>query len=67
MHDLWHHDGILFQKYGHRVIYDATKSVLKQKLNMYFIGKQWAWKAVRFVQLVDVQRKLGLVKLRDFD
>jgi hypothetical protein len=63
---LWHPDGILFQKYGHRVLYDAA-SHFDAKVDSVRRDKQWVWNAAKSDQLVDIQSKLGLIHLKDSD
>ena len=63
-HDLWHPNGVLFQKYGHRVIYDPA-SQFEAKVATVLEEKQWVWKAARSEQPVDIQSKLSLIKLKD--
>uniref|UniRef100_A0A2N9G956 Uncharacterized protein n=1 Tax=Fagus sylvatica TaxID=28930 RepID=A0A2N9G956_FAGSY len=48
-HDMWHPNGVLFQKYSHRVIliYDAA-SQFEAKIETVLREKQWVWKALEF-------------------
>ncbi len=57
-HDLWHPNGILFQTYGYRVVYDVA-SHLEEKFACVLKEKQWVWQADRSEQLVDIQSKLA--------
>jgi hypothetical protein len=40
--DLWHPDGILYDLYGYRVIYDA-KSKMDAKLSSVIRDQYWFW------------------------
>ena len=46
---MWHPNGVLFQKYSHRVIliYDAA-SQFEAKIETVLREKQWVWKALEF-------------------
>jgi hypothetical protein len=64
--DAWHPDGVLYEKYGHRVIYDAH-SKLEARLDSVIIDGHWNWRPARSDQLVNIQSKLSLVPLGEMD
>jgi hypothetical protein len=64
--DAWHPDGVLYEKYGHRVIYDAH-SKLEARLDSVIKDGQWNWRPARLDQLVNIQSKLSLVSFGDKD
>ena len=63
-HDNWHPDGILFLKYGYRIVYDAASRV-EAKVASVLKDKQWIWNPVRSDALVNVQSKLFLVDRKE--
>lgn len=56
IHD-WHPDGVLLDKYGLRIIYDAHSS-LNARLSIVLRNGSWVWKLVRSDALVEIQNKL---------
>lgn len=64
--DDWHSNGILHEKYGHRVIYDA-QSKLDARLSNVIKDGQWSWRPARYDTLVDIQSKLSLIPLGEKD
>jgi hypothetical protein len=64
--DWWHSDGILYEKYGYRLIYDA-RSKLEAKLANIMKGKEWDWQPARLESLVSTHSKLPLVKIGEND
>jgi hypothetical protein len=58
----WHPDGILFDKYGFRFIYDAgSKLDARLKLSSVIRGRSWHWLPARSVSMVAIQSQLPLV------
>jgi hypothetical protein len=53
---------MLFEKYGHRVIYDAY-SKLKARLDYVIQDGYWNWRSAHSNQFVDIQNKLSLIPL----
>lgn len=47
----WHPDGILYKKYGYRVVYDALDAKLSSVMN----GKDWEWQPARSDEVVNIQ------------
>lgn len=64
--DSWHPDGILHDLNGHRVIYDAG-SQLGAKLSSVLVNKSWNWQPAHSDDLVQIQSKLPMVAIGDFD
>ena len=64
--DRWHPDGILYQVYGHRIVYDAASS-LEAKVDSVLKNEEWDWKPERSEELVIIQSKLNLVKIKEKD
>ena len=61
--DWWHPDGILYEKYGCRVIYnDATSMDAKLSNEMRNNGDQ-RWKPAKSNEIVAIQNKLRLVEI----
>ena len=60
----WHLDGILYLKYGHRIVYDAA-SKPEAKVDSVIKEKQWIWNPARSDDLMDVQSKLFLVEFKE--
>lgn len=51
----WHPDGILFDKYGFRFIYDAGRKLdAKLKLSSVIRGRDWHWLPARSVSMVAI-------------
>ena len=65
-HDHWHPDGVLYLKYGHRIINDAA-SKTDARVDSVLIDKQWHWRPARSEELVSVQSKLFSINLREED
>ena len=65
-HDNWHPAGVLFQKYGFRVIYDAA-SKFEAKVEIVLHNKVWVWRPARSEELVDMQSNLSLVERKEED
>jgi len=55
-------DGILYEQYGYRVVYDA-RSKIEAKLSSVIKGKEWEWQAAKSEDLVSIQSKLPMVKI----
>lgn len=64
--DLWHPDGILVDKYGHRAIYDAG-SQTNAKLSSVICYQNWRWPPAKSESLVMIQSQLPLVQIGDHD
>ncbi|XP_059436965.1 uncharacterized protein LOC132170072 [Corylus avellana] len=64
--DFWHHAGILLEKYGFRVVYDAQSSV-KAKLSSVIHNGDWFWRPARSEALVDIQTWLAEISLGSCD
>lgn len=60
--DLWHLDGVLYDLYGYKVIYD-TRSKLDANLSRIIRGINWNWLPARSYTLVAIQRKLHFINL----
>jgi hypothetical protein len=60
--DWWQPDGILYEQYGYRVVYDA-RSKWDAKLSSVMEGKEWEWQPARSEELVSIQSKLPMVKI----
>lgn len=60
--DAWHPDGVLFDKYGFRVVYDAC-SKIDAKLSSVIKDGDWNWLPARFDDLVSIQSRLPFVKV----
>lgn len=56
----WHPDGILYEKYGQRIIYDAG-SRIDAKFSSVLKNKNWCWPSVKSDELVYIQSKIPLV------
>ena len=65
-HDCWHPNGVLYQLYGHRIVLDVASS-LCAKVSNVFQNKEWCWRLARSDDLVEVQSKLSLIHLREYD
>ena len=64
--DAWHPDGVLFEKYGHRVIYDAH-SKPAVRLDSIIQGGQWYWPTTCPDHFVNIQSRLCMVPIGDED
>jgi hypothetical protein len=64
--DNWHPLGVLFERYGFRIIYDPN-SRLKSKLSTVLCTGSWCWKPARSEDLVDIQCCLPEVHLGPID
>lgn len=64
--DRWHPNGVLLDKYGHRVIYDAHNH-LNSKLSFVIKDGHWCWIHARSEDLVEIQSKLFMVNLGAMD
>jgi hypothetical protein len=65
-HDRWHPNGVLYQTYGHRVVYDAASN-LHAKVSSVIHNKEWCWCPARSEDMVDIQRKLSLIQIKESD
>lgn len=65
-HDWWHPDGVLIQKYGARIIYDAASTLLA-RFSSVIRSKEWYWKPERSHNLVLIQSKVSLISISDSD
>jgi len=57
----WHPYGILFDKYGFKIVYDS-QSCLNAKLDSVLKNGMWCWRPARSEALVDIQSRLPDVK-----
>jgi len=64
--DVWHPDGCLLEKYGHRAVYDAGSS-LDAKLSTVIRNGDWFWPYARSDKLVELQIKLPEVDIGEVD
>jgi hypothetical protein len=64
--DNWHPDGVLLDRYGPRIIYEAG-SHLNAKLATVIQEKNWYWQAAKSENLVKIQSKLPLVSIDEED
>jgi hypothetical protein len=55
--DNWHPSGILLEKYGFRVVYDA-QSNKEARLSSVLVNGSWCWRPARSDALVDIQSRL---------
>ena len=60
--DWWHLAGVLFEKFGYRVVYDA-QSRLEAKLSTVIQNGNWFWRPARLETLVEIQARLNEVGL----
>jgi hypothetical protein len=60
--DLWHPAGVLYEIYGHRVIYDAC-SKPEAWLSTVIRDGDWNWRLARPDSLVEIQSNLCLVNI----
>lgn len=51
--DAWHPDGVLFDKYGFRVVYDACSNI-EAKLSSVINDGDWNWFPARCDDLVSI-------------
>lgn len=58
--------GILYEKFGHRVMYDAGGR-MDDKVSKVLINGNWRWKAARSDDLVAIQSHLPMVELGEND
>jgi hypothetical protein len=61
-YDQWHPSGVLIEKYGPRIVYDAS-SRLDAKLISVLNNRNWCWKPARSEALVEIQCRLPEVSL----
>ncbi len=59
-------NGVLYLKYGHRIIYDSA-SWFEARVDSVLKDKQWHWKPTRLEHLVIVHRNLFLSELKEED
>jgi hypothetical protein len=64
--DNWHPLGMLYERFGSRVIYDAH-SRLDSRLDSVLSNGIWCWKPTRSEELVDIQSRLPEVQLGSVD
>jgi len=64
--DNWHPCGVLIERYGFRVVYDAS-SGLNYKLSSVLSNGIWCWKPARSEDLVDIQSRLPKIPLGPVD
>lgn len=62
--DWWHPSGILVDKFGFRVVYDAG-SILEAKVASVMNGTRWSWSLARSEALVHIQSQLPSVQFSD--
>jgi hypothetical protein len=58
-HDRWHPNGVLYQVYGHKIVYEVA-SFLNAKVSNVLQNKEWCWCPTRSEAMVDIQIKLSL-------
>jgi hypothetical protein len=64
--DNWHPLGVLYERFGSRVIYDAH-SWLDSRLDSFLSNGIWCWKPALSEELVDIQSRLPEVQLGSVD
>jgi hypothetical protein len=64
--DTWHPLGVLYERFGSRVIYDAH-SRLDSRLDTVLSNGIWCWNPARSKELVDIQSRLPEVQLGSVD
>ncbi|XP_059436288.1 uncharacterized protein LOC132169238 [Corylus avellana] len=64
--DSWHPSRILFEVFGHRVVYDAHSSV-EAKLSSVILNGDWFWRPARFEVLVEIQARLHEISFGPYD
>jgi hypothetical protein len=64
--DWWHMDGVLYEKYGHRVVCDAH-SKIEAKLSTVLKKENWNWRPAQSEDLVEIQSRLSLVEIGEKD
>jgi hypothetical protein len=64
--DNWHPLGVLYERFGSRVIYDAH-SWLDSRLDSILSNGIWCWKPALSEELVDIQSQLPEVQLGSVD
>jgi hypothetical protein len=64
--DWWHPMGVLFEKFGFRMVYDAH-STLEAKLSSVIQNANWCWGPARSEALVEIQAGLYEVRLGSCD
>ena len=64
--DAQHSDGVLYEKYGHRVIYD-THSKVEARLDSIIQNNQCYWPTAHSDHLVNIQSRLCMVPIGDED
>ena len=64
--DHWHPAGVLLEKYGFRVVYDAH-SRLEARLSSVLVNGGWCWSPARSDDLVDIQSRLHEIPLGECD
>ncbi len=65
-HDRWHPNGVLYQAYGHKIVYDAAR-YLNAKVSSVNQNKEWWCGLAKSEDMVDLQYKLSLIHLKDKD
>jgi hypothetical protein len=65
--DVWHPDGCLLDKCGHRVVYDAGSSVNAKLSTIIRINGDWYWPFARSDKIVELQSKLPEVDIGEYD
>lgn len=65
-HDCWHPDIVLYNKYGHRVVYDAA-SKPDSKLSSVLRDGNGVWNLAHSNDLAAIHSKLSLVRLVEED
>lgn len=61
---MWHPDGCLLDRYGHRAVYDAGSSVGAQLSNIIHNG-EWYWPYARSDRIAELHSKLPEVEIGD--
>jgi hypothetical protein len=64
--DNWHPLGVLFDRFGYRVVYDSH-SRLKAKLDSVLKEGLWCWRPARFEELVIIQSRLPKIPIGAMD
>ena len=65
-HDNWHRDGPLYQKFGHRIVYDAA-TPLNAKLSSVILNKAQNWSHARSDDLDNILSKLPWTAIGECD
>jgi hypothetical protein len=64
--DWWHPKGVLHEKFGHRIVYDASSKV-DANLSSVLRDKTWCWLPARLDDLVTIQSKFPIASIGEID